>query len=278
MPASRSRNTEWRRSLQQVMEKGGGLELAVARSREDGQADLVWRTRLTQVGDDFLEVERPQALGKGIDLQSGVALVSAFVIGQNRFTFRTQVLGSVRSGGARPLELVRLAVPTEIERCQRRFDRFDLQGLKLPTVTLWPLLDPKSVIPAERANELAFAAFQKGEAPPATDESLMPQVGPPITATLMNIGGGGVGLRVEPKEAGALSRHRVFWMKVPLGSEQPVPLVSTAKVVHTHIDSMQNTYAGVAFDFSFNPGHQGVVTAQITRQVQQVQARQLPHA
>ena len=41
-----------------------------------------------------------------------------------------------------------------IERCQRRFDRFDLQGLKLPTVTLWPLLDPKSVIPAERANEL----------------------------------------------------------------------------------------------------------------------------
>ena len=36
MPASRSRNTEWRRSLQQVMEKGGGLELAIARSAPDG--------------------------------------------------------------------------------------------------------------------------------------------------------------------------------------------------------------------------------------------------
>jgi len=95
MPASRSRNTEWRRSLQQVMEKGGGLELAVARkpgTQGDGQADLVWRTRLTQVADDFLEIERPQALGRGIDLQSGVALVAAFVIGQNRFTFHTEVL------------------------------------------------------------------------------------------------------------------------------------------------------------------------------------------
>jgi hypothetical protein len=261
------------------MEKGGGLELAVARkpgTQGDGQADLVWRTRLTQVADDFLEIERPQALGRGIDLQSGVALVAAFVIGQNRFTFHTEVLGSLRSSGPRAMELVRLKVPSDIERCQRRFDRFDLQGLKLPTVTLWPLLDPKSVIPAERANELAFQAFQKGEQPPAVDENLMPTVGPPITAVLMNIGGGGVGLRVEPREAGPLSRHRVFWMKVPLGSEQPVPLVTTAKVVHTHIDSMQNTYAGVAFDFSFNPGHQGVVTAQIARQVQQVQARQLP--
>lgn len=279
MPASRSRNTEWRRSLQQVMEKGGGLELAVARKTgesADGQADLVWRTRLTQVADDFLEVERPQALGRGIEFQSGVALVGAFVIGQNRFTFNTEVLGSVRGPGPRALELIRLAVPSQIERCQRRFDRFDLQGLKLPTVTLWPLLDPRSVIPAERANELAFQAFQKGEQPPAVDENLMPQVGPPVTATLMNIGGGGVGLRVEPRESGALTRHRIFWMKVPLGSEQPVPLVTTAKVVHTHIDSMQNTYAGVAFDFSFNPGHQGVVTAQIARQVQQVQARQLP--
>jgi hypothetical protein len=281
MPASRSRNTEWRRSLQQVMEKGGGLELAIARSAPEGgehQADLVWRTKLTQLGDDFIEVERPQALGKGIDLQSGVAVVAAFVIGQNRFTFDTSVLGSMRSSGARPMELLRLSVPQAIERCQRRFDRFDLQGLNLPTVTLWPLLDPKSVIPAERANELAFEALQKGEQPPAPTESLMPQVGPPINATLMNIGGGGVGLRVAPAEAGALSRHRVFWMKVPLGEGDPVPLVTTAKVVHTHIDSTQNTYAGVSFDFSFNPGHQGVVTAQITRHVQRVQAKQLPHS
>jgi hypothetical protein len=182
----------------------------------------------------------------------------------------------MRSGGPRPQELVRLAVPNSIERCQRRFDRFDLQGLKLPTVTLWPLLDPKSVIPAERANELAFDALQKGQKPSAEDASLMPQVGPPINATLMNIGGGGVGLRVGPAEAGVLGRHRVFWMKVPLGDEM-VPLVTTAKVVHTHIDSMQNTYVGVSFDFSFNPGHQGVVTAQIARQVQRVQAKQMPN-
>jgi len=261
------------------MEKGGGLELAVARGAEsDQQADLVWRTKLTQLGDDFVEVERPQALGRGIELQSGVHLVAAFVIGQNRFTFNTTVLGSMRSAGTRPMELLRLAVPVAIERCQRRFDRFDLQGLKLPVVTLWQLLDPKSVIVAERANELAFEALQRGEKPQVENQELMPQVGPSISAMLMNIGGGGVGLRVAPGEASLLTRHRIFWMKVPLGADEPVPLVTTAKVVHTHIDSMQNTYAGVSFDFSFNPGHQGVVTAQITRHVQRVQAKQLPHA
>lgn len=278
MPASRSRNTEWRRSLQQVMEKGGGLELAVARAggKDENTADLVWRTKLTKIGDDFLEVERPQSLGHAIHLESGVNMVAAFVIGQNRFTFNTKVLGSVRAAaGARAVEMVRLAVPLSIERCQRRFDRFDLQGLKLPKVTMWPLLDPKSVIPAERANEIAFDALQRGEQPVASSETLMPEVGPPITATLMNIGGGGVGLRVTQAEAGALTRHRIFWMKIPMGTDS-VPLVTTAKVVHTHLDSMQNTYAGVSFDFSFNPGHQGVVTAQITRQVQRVQAKQLP--
>ena len=37
----------------------------------------------------------------------------------------------------------------------------------------------------------------------------------------------------------------------------------TGKVVHTHIDSMQRTYAGVAFDFTFNHQHEDVIAAQI---------------
>jgi len=51
--------------------------------------------------------------------------------------------------------------------------------------------------------------------------------------------------------------------------------VATGKLVHTHIDSMNNTYAGMAFDFSFNPEHQKTVAAQIASYVQRVQAKQI---
>ena len=37
------------------------------------------------------------------------------------------------------------------------------------------------------------------------------------------------------------------------------------KLIHTHMESSQHTYAGFAFDFSFNPGHQRVVVDQICR-------------
>ena len=50
------------------------------------------------------------------------------------------------------------------------------------------------------------------------------------------------------------------------------PIAITARVVHTHLDSSQNLYAGVAFDFAFNPSHRDFVVDQVTRYVSRVQA------
>ena len=280
MPASRSRNTDWKKSLQQVLDRRGALELAVARpdgAPEDG-VDIIWRSQLTALHEDSIEVESPQALGRTVQLKEGVKLVAAFVIGQNRFAFNTSILPSPSKAG-HTLSLF-LAQPDSIERCQRHNDRFDLQGLQLPQATMWPLLEPRSVGVAERANELAFEAHSRGETPEAGasaggGEALMPNMGPSITGTLMNVGGGGVGIRIASSEAGALSRHRIFWIRISLGKDNPVPLVATGKLVHTHIDSMSNTYAGIAFDFSFNPEHQKTVAAQIASYVQRVQAKQI---
>ena len=102
----------------------------------------------------------------------------------------------------------------------------------------------------------------------------MPSLGPRFTATLMNLGGGGVGLRVDSESSQPLNRHRVFWIKVPLEPQLPLPVYATGKVVHTHIDSMQRTYAGVAFDFTFNHAHEKLIAEQIQFYIERIQESQ----
>lgn len=289
MPASRSRTNEWKRSLQQVFDRGGAIEFAVMRPdvkdsndphmhAEGG--DLVWRVKVLKLMDDSMIVEAPMALGRNIEIETGIELVGAISIGQNRWMFRTRNLGDSDSGSgkSRSHRALRLALPDKVRRCQRRAPRFDTREMKLPELEVWPLLDPKTVMPAERAVEIAWNKSKAGEAPDLESlgsEEIMPTVGPRFNATLMNLGGGGIGLRVEHDAAQALARHRVFWIRMPLLPELEVPVCATGKVVHTHIDSQQRTYAGVAFDFTFNTGHQQVVAEQIQYYIERVQAHQI---
>jgi hypothetical protein len=278
MPASRSRTTEWRRSLEELCAKGGSLEVAVARGPATPGADLVWRLRILAVADDGITVENPGALGRTLPLRVDTALAAFIVIGQNRWQFETRVVQEIPAG-ARPearFGALRLALPDAVRRCMRQHARVDVGPLHLPQVDLWPLLDPKSVVAAERASELKFAALVAGAAPADTadDDALLPTVGPRFAGRLANIGGGGAGLVVEHAEASTLSRHRVFWVRLPLGDACPVPIVCTAKLVHTHMDSAQRTYAGLSFDFTFNPGHQRTVAAQVERSIRTLEARQ----
>ncbi|NCW98551.1 MAG: hypothetical protein EBW71_06115 [Betaproteobacteria bacterium] len=141
--------------------------------------DIIWRSQLIALHDDSIEVESPQALGRTVQLKEGVKLVAAFVIGQNRFAFHTSILPApVKSSHTLSLFL---AQPESIERCHRQNDRFDLQGLQLPQATMWPLLEPRSVGVAERANELAFEAHSRGEkvdvGVSSVNEALTPNMG-----------------------------------------------------------------------------------------------------
>ena len=60
-----------------------------------------------------------------------------------------------------------------------------------------------------------------------------------------------------------MARHKVFWLRFSMPPELTTPICATAKLVHTAVNSMQHTYAGMAFDFSFNPVHQRFVVEQI---------------
>jgi c-di-GMP-binding flagellar brake protein YcgR len=239
-------------------------------SSEERGVDLVWRVRVLSLSESEIVVEQPSAAGTWIDLQSGVNLVAGMSIGQNRWMFHTRVLGP----GARHPRALRLAMPDNVERCQRRnFLRISTAELSLPLVECWPLLDPTTVIAAEVANRDQFEGHP-ASGPVSNEPMLLPEVGPRFTARLMNFGGGGAGLIVAPGDSAAVDRARLYWIRIHLMPHLPAPLGITARLVHTHIDSTQSVYAGLAFEWSFNPAHKDFVIEQVSRCSKSMQAAQ----
>ena len=186
---------------------------------------------------------------------------------------------AIPSGDRRSVPALRLSMPESVQRCQRRNHYRVETPLSLPRVDVWPLLDGRSVIPAERAHEIQFE-IDMGRLAGHIDslhmdfDSVMPEVGPKFTATLLNLGGGGMGLRVEPEGSVVLGRHKVFWLRFNLPPALKTPICATGKLVHTHMESNHDTYAGMAFDFSFNPSHQKFVVDQICRYIAAQQREQ----
>lgn len=289
MGANRSRNERFRESFQQICDKGGCLEFSLA-PKEGTNADphrapdLVWRVRLMQVTDNELVVERPSAAGKAFSIPENVELVGVMVIGQNRWMFKTRTLNRATPGGRNgPSQgilggCLRVAMPDHVERCTRReFNRVSIAELHLPRVEVWPLLEPSSVIAAEEANRAMIHSLEKSGKVSRTgtnenSELTLPVVGPKFHASLMNLGGGGLGLLVEKSEAQAAGRAKLVWMRLDLRPGLAAPLGLTAKIVHTHIDSTQSLYAGVSFEFAFHQSHREFVIEQIERYIANLQA------
>src|SRR5262249_24763111 len=89
---------------------------------------------------------------------------------------------------------------------------------------------------------------------------------------------GGVGLRVSPEDSQIVARHKLFWMRINLLPALTTPVCATGKLVHSHMESNHDTYAGLAFDFSFNPVHQRFVVDQICRYISIQQKAQTQHS
>jgi c-di-GMP-binding flagellar brake protein YcgR len=286
VPATRSRTEQWRRSLEQLAERGGGLEISVPRRAASGMnggengpgGDLIFRCRILAMNDVEIVLEHPMVMGRPVELTPGVEMVAIIAIGQNRWMFTTKHLGPVIASDRRGAGVpgIRVKAPEDVERCQRRaFYRVSAVGLNLPKVETRTLLDPRSVIAAEAANEAEIndllAGAIAGRIGKSATEALLPEVGPPFHSTLVNVGGGGVGLMVDATESRGFESGPFFWLRMNLMPQIPAPLAVTARLVHTHIDSAQRTYAGFAFDFRFNPSHEKFVVDQLCRYVAQVQ-------
>jgi len=307
VPARRLRNENWATSLRQVYERNGALEIALSRaSLEEGQStapstdsdkafvnapcdletqgtNLIWRVRIVDLKEDQeIVVESPMALGTSIPLAPGLNLTCALVIGQNRWMFGTTVLGHLThtTNPNREAIALRLKYPTDVERCRRRnFDRVSSYTMTPPKVSCWPLISPASAVLAEKANQVQIQSHQEAieqQTPnPDIEQLALPEVGPKFEAGLANIGGGGIGLVLDQSNASGLNRHRLFWLRLALPPEIPVSLAVTARLVHTHIDSTQKTYAGMAFEFGHNKDHQHFIVDQLRRYIEVQQEKQL---
>ena len=281
MPANRSRTERWRDVLHQIHERNGGLEFAVDQQSSDGAphgSDLVWRVRILQITDDVITVEQPAAVGRGMTIKVGTPVVCVMTVGQNRWMFKSTIIGheELRSPRGTFDRLVKFQMPTDVQRCARRnFYRVNAAEIHLPTAQVYPLRDIHSAIPAEVANAAMIRSLQSAATAPAQSDSslsqILPDVGTPFSAKLMNVGGGGVGLIIDKADASAISQARVFWVRLDLQPQIPAPIGLTARLAHTHIDSEQNTYAGMAFEFAHHPSHREFVVQQFTNYVEALQ-------
>lgn len=282
MPANRSRTERWKDSLWKIYERGGGLEFAFAHAdaphHDDAPKDLILRVRILGLSDEEIHVELPGALGRPFRIDPGAPLVGIMAVGQNRWMFHTEVLGALTLHGRQgETPALRLRMPDTVERCQRRtFDRISTASLTLPPVECWPLLDIRTAPPAEIASRVRLLDMLDADltGPSMTDnESLMPDVGARMDARLSNIGGGGIGLVVDREVAAPLESGRLFWLRVDLAPVLPAPLSLVGRLAHTHIDSQQRVYAGLAFEFAHNTPHQRFVLDQIDRYLTAIQTR-----
>ncbi|MEZ6242892.1 MAG: hypothetical protein R3B57_07585 [Phycisphaerales bacterium] len=277
MPASRSRTQRWRESLEKIHQRGGGLELTLDRGPDAPGGDLVWRVRLLEIGPNSLKVEHPGALGVPFPVKRGSKLIGIMAVGQNRWMFHTEILAiSEGSGGSPTLEI---AAPQGVERCMRRsFDRIRTASVTLPPVECWALLDPATARAAEIACRTQLLDLQDddilGRGDWGVDEApLLPDVGQRFMGELANIGGGGAGLRFSKDHAPALDGRRYFWLRMDLRPVLPAPLAVTARLAHSHLDSAQNVYAGMAFEFQHHAEHKAFVLDQIKRYFELTQRR-----
>ncbi len=283
MPANRSRTDRWRQVLQQIHDRNGGLEFTIDQGQQgDSQEpapDLVWRVRITQITDDAIFIEPPAAVGRTMQLVHGTPVVCVMAVGQNRWMFKSKIVaqGAAATPSSPAHRVLKIEMPTEVERCIRRnFYRVTAAEINLPKVQVYPLRDITSAVPAEHANAVLIKGLQQGVGGgiPGEDSLLrqLPDVGTPFTARLMNVGGGGVGLIIDRADATALEQARVFWLQLDLQPQIPAPIGLTARLAHTHIDSEQNTYAGMAFEFAHHPQHREFVVHQFTKYVDSVQS------
>lgn len=285
MPASRSRTEHWRDSLRKVFERGGALEITVDRGTASAGADpisrgadLVWRVKIVKLTETSIVVEPPAACGATIPLSSGVKLLAAMTIGQNRWMFHTETTGHVEGSHGQGRLLI-LRMPDNVERCTRRgFFRISTADLKLPTVQCWPLLNPGTVVAPEAANRAQINDLRNSNAVLAyeldgQESLLLPEVGPMFKAQLLNISGGGLGLLLNPDDSRSLDARPYLWLRVDLRPDISAPVAVTCRLAHTHIDSAQNLYAGLAFDFSHNQSHRGFVVDLFMDYVSRLQQR-----
>lgn len=286
MPARRSRTLNWLDSLHRIAERQGPIEITLDHSGGAHEGDptsrnLIWRVRIVEVTKDSLVVEQPVAVGAPIALREGLPIVGIMSVGQNRWMFHTQILEACR-GGRSMSPAYRLAMPSKVERCQRRnFYRISTAALSLPPVEMGLILDLDEARLVEEACRAEInRMIDSGIAGKvgAHTAPMAPPLGDQCTAHMVNLGGGGVGLAITRDDAHLADTSKHLWLSIDLSPEVPAQLGVIARVRHTHAEPGGPVYAGLSFDFASDGRHEKFVASLLTRFVAEVQREMIADA
>lgn len=88
---------------------------------------------------------------------------------------------------------------------------------------------------------------------------------------MLNLGGGGVGLLVNPQDRSIFETPSLVWLMLDFRPDLPVPLGVVGRIRHTRIDSMQYLHAGIAFEFGHDREHERFIGDEICRYVAELQ-------
>jgi hypothetical protein len=279
MPARRSRTLNWLDSLHRICERQGPIEITLdsaagAAPNDSASRNLIWRVRVVEVSKDSIVIEQPVAVGAAIPLRDGMPIVGIMSVGQNRWMFHTRILETCRAGRSMS-PAYRLAMPSEVERCQRRnFYRISTAELSLPPVEMGMILDLEEARLVEEAcraeiNRMLDSGIAgKVGAHPAP---MAPPLGDQCTAHMVNLGGGGVGLAVHQDHAHLTDSSKHLWLSIDLCPEIPAPLGVVGRIRHTHAEPGGPIYAGLSFDFAHDGRHERFIAGLLTRFVAEVQ-------
>ena len=278
MPATRSRSTNWLDALRQIHSRRGAVDITPPSNTTDDGASvapaLVARAHIIAVDEKQLILERPSALGRALSIEEGSDIVAVIHIGQNRWSFNSTILEVLPPTSNAHAGALRLKPPEALNRCPRRsFYRVPAHNLDLPAVNTFPILDPHSAPVAQAvARQRAINPADPTDNDTASEADFArPTVGPPFESTLLDVGGGGVGLLVKPEDRATLSKHPLFWLEICLGDLLPAPLCVAAKLRHTNPDALQNVEAGFSFHFGNDPAHEAFVSEQISAYLRALQ-------
>lgn len=220
---SKSAKPKWIETLEWMQEQNEPLQVMDLSDSADETIVPLYRANLLAIEDGALVLERPRQAVMDQRLLGGSVVSVAATDKHSRWEFTSTVLETVsyELNGRTALPAVKLSMPSEVRSAQRRdFFRVSVVGANLKPVRMQALVDDSEL--------------------PGSDV---------FEATVLNVGGGGLGVQLEHKPGFDLSQFAYYRCVFELPTYS-TPLELKAQLVHLETGPTGKSYLGLSFEFA----------------------------
>jgi len=249
----------WQETFDLLAHQHGRVEVTPLGYRSDDRLQPTFRTRLLSFDEDGFVIERPEHTEATRYLTVGTHVKLMGYHGQDRWECITAVSEAIDYSvtGYGEMLALQLAWPHEVRSAQRRRElRHSVEQIRIEPVVMFPIAPvPRPVARPDNGEDAA----DEQQAANVSDPPLgLPAQ--PFEARLLNVGVGGVGVRVG-RPAEGVSLHFTRYRLVVTLPSQPESLVVRARVAHRQPEVAGRQYLGLAFEFDDEQQQQQVAEA-----------------